>query len=452
MLTPLPRLTTPLVAYFSIALCAIGLCAFGAAQADAAGRYVALGDSNATGTGLGALLPDSPNSCVRTQNSYPATIAGALGISDYESAACNGAGITEFTSPQNLPYDPGPAAPQFSKLNGSETLVTITIGGNDSGYGTIVDTCLKNPNPSATPCRDTYMPGGVNFLVNNVYNTISSQLGTAIDQIHAISPNAEVWVIGYVRLIPNDVSNCVGKIGVSAGDAPVVTGWLETMNNVEKAVAEEHDAYYVDVHTASEGHDACQSDPNARWAYGNEAATPSGGSSMHPNVAGQLAAASLFVNAFHSPRPVRPVKPGPDGALPTPIGQTLGVSFRSKKVRSVRSRLAPITKTAPSKHGAKVAVKLARSGTVVFRIDRAKPGRVRNGKCRSMSRRAGKGRKACTRYVPLKSKVKLALPGGTSRVYFTGRAGGKRLSTGKYRLRATIGTLSAKTRTFKLSK
>lgn len=450
MQTLLPRPTMPLVALLVVALCAIGLCTFGAGQANAAGRYVALGDSNATGTGLGALMPGSPNSCARTQNSYPATIAGALNITDFESVACNGAGITEFTAQQPLPYDPGPAAPQFSKLNGSETLVTITIGGNDSGYGTIVNTCLKNTNPSATPCRDTYVSNGVNFLVNNAYNSISSRLGAAIDQIHSISPNAEVWVIGYVRLIPNDVSNCVGKIGVSAADAPVVTQWLEAMNNVEKALVEDHDAYYVDVHTPSEGHDACQNEPNARWAYGNDAATPPGASSMHPTVAGQLAAAGLFINAFNSPRPIRPIKPGLDGKQP--IGQTLNISFGSKKVRSVSSSLAPITKTAPAKNGARLAVTLARSATVEFLIDRAKPGRIKNGKCRSMSKRAGKGRKACTRYVPVKSKVTLALPGGTSNVYFTGRAGGKRLSEGKYRLRAVLGTLSAKTPTFKLSK
>lgn len=446
MLTPLPRLTTPLLALLSVALCAVGLCTFAAGQADAAGRYVAFGDSNATGTGLGALVPGSPNSCVRTQNSYPETIASALDFSDFESVACNGAGIPEFTSPQDLQFDPGPAPPQFSKLNGSETLVTITIGGNDSGYGTIVNTCLKNTNPSATPCRDTYAPNGVNVLVSNTYDRVYAQLGTAIDQIHSISPNAEVWVIGYVRLIPNDVSNCVGKIGVSAGDAPVVTGWLEAMNNVEKAVVEAHDAYYVDVHTASEGHDACQSDPNARWAYGNEAATPSGGSSMHPNAAGQLAAASLFVNAFNSPRPIR----APRGNAP--IGQTLKLKTSAKKLRAVSSKLAPISRTAPAKNGAKLRVTLARTGSVQFIIDRAKKGHVKNGKCRSLSKRASKGRKVCTRYVSLSSRVTLTLPGGTTNVYFTGRANGKRLSAGKYRVRAKLGTLSARTRTFTLSR
>jgi hypothetical protein len=158
-------------------------------------------------------------------------------------------------------------------------------------------------------------------------------------------------------------------------------------------------------------------------------------------LAGHQAVAGLFVNAFNSPRPIR---------LKPQIGQTLSIKFGSKKVRAVTSKLAPITSTAPSKNGAKLDVTLARSGSVAFFIDKAKPGHIKNGKCRSLSKRASKGRKACTRYVSLSSTTTLALPGGASKVYFTGRAGGKRLSAGKYRLRAELDALSAKTPIFSL--
>lgn len=456
MQTPLPRLTAPFVALLSVALCAVGLCAFAADQADAAGRYVAFGDSNSTGSGLDGTntTPGSPPLCYQTQNSYPAFVASILGYSDFASATCAAAGIREFTLSQPLyngSWTPSAyAPPQFDKLNGTETLVSITIGGNDSGYGTYAAACLENTNPSATPCKDSYVSNGVNALVESARNGITNRLGAAIDQIHTISPNAEVWVIGYPRMTPVDVSNCPGKIGISSGDAPVFNAWQVALNDFARAETEAHDAYFVDVFTPSEGHDGCQTDTAARWSNPGQAATTTGWS-LHPTLNGQTAMASLFINAFNSPRPVRPIKPGPDGKLPIPIGQTLDLAFRSKKVRSVRSSLAPITKTAPAKHGAKLAVTLSRSATVEFLIDRAKPGRIRKGKCRSMSTRAGKGRKACTRYVTAKSKVSLALPGGTSNVYFTGRAGGKQLSEGKYRLRAVLGALSAKTPTFKLS-
>jgi hypothetical protein len=113
--------------------------------------------------------------------------------------------------------------------------------------------------------------------------------------------------------------------------------------------------------------------------------------------------------------------------------------------------VAPITSSEPKKHGAKFTVTLARASAVEFLIDRAKPGHVKKGKCRSLSARASKGRKACTRYVRLRSSVTLSLAGGSSDLYFTGRAGGKQLSAGRYRLRAAIGALSAKTKTFNLT-
>jgi hypothetical protein len=175
---------------------------------------------------------------------------------------------------------------------------------------------------------------------------------------------------------------------------------------------------------------------------------PGAGWDFHPTLAGETAMSQLFIDALNAPRPIRPVKPG----TAAPIGQTLGLSFGSKKVRAVASKLAPITSAAPKKYGAKLGVMLARSGSVEFFIDRAKVGHVKNGRCRSLSKRASKGRKACTRYVSLAASVTLSLPGGASNVYFTGRVGGKKLSAGKYRLRATLGTLSAKTRTFTLSR
>jgi hypothetical protein len=254
-------------------------------------------------------------------------------------------------------------------------------------------------------------------------------------------------VIGYPRLVPENVSNCPGRIAVSTDDAVIVNAWQNAVNDTEKATTESHDAYYVDVFSVSGGHDACQTNAAARWTNPSQAATPSGWS-FHPTEAGQTAVAGLFVNALNSPRPIRPPRPGGNA----PIGQTLSIKFGSRKVRAVSSRLAPITTTAPSKNGAKFAVTLARTGTVEFFIDRAKPGHLKNGKCRALSKRASKGRDACTRYVGLASTVTLSLPGGASNVYFTGRAGGKQLSAGKYRLRAVIGTLSAKTKTFTLSR
>jgi hypothetical protein len=129
----------------------------------------------------------------------------------------------------------------------------------------------------------------------------------------------------------------------------------------------------------------------------------------------------------------------------------MSVDFNAKKVRAATALLAPFTSAAPKKYGAKVSVTLARSGSVEFFVDRVKPGHVKNGRCRSLSARASKGRAACKRYMSFQSRTTIELPGGTSAVYFTGRMAGKQLDAGKYRLRAAVGSLTAKTRVFSLT-
>lgn len=443
------RLIAPLAALLAIATCALTL---GVAGADAAtGRYVALGDSNSTGSGLDGsnTVPGSPAYCYRTQNSYPSFSATALGFSDFAAATCSAAGIREFTQPQPL-YDIYPhvadyAPPQFDALNGSEKLVTITIGGNDSGYGTYINACLQNSNPSATPCKDAYVSGGNNALVASARDGISGRLGAAIDQIHVKSPQAEVWIVGYPRITPEDVSDCPGRIGISAGDAPVFDAWQRAVRDYAKAEAEAHDAYFVDVYAASAGHDGCQPNAADRWSNPNPAATPSGaGWSLHPTLAGETAMMQLFVAAYNSPRPVRPIKDGP-----APTGQSLSIKFSAKKLRASRSRVLPFTETAPAKSGARFTLTLTRSATVTFVVERAKSGRVKNGKCRALLGRAAKGLSRCTRFVRTASAA-LPVSGGESPLYFTGRANGKRLPEGKYRLRTELGSLSAKSPTFSL--
>ncbi|MGK2877489.1 MAG: hypothetical protein ACSLFF_02760 [Solirubrobacterales bacterium] len=124
-----PRLTTPHVALIAVAFFAFGLSALGAGQAGAAGRYVAVGDSGS----LGTQYPGSRPLCWQTQNSYPVFVASAFDISNFASAACSAAWVNDFTTTQEL-WNPSTMAyedtapPQFDTLNGTETLVTISIG------------------------------------------------------------------------------------------------------------------------------------------------------------------------------------------------------------------------------------------------------------------------------------------------------------------------------------
>ncbi len=112
----------------AVAVCAILVLAFAAQTAQAAPlRYVALGDSYSAASGV--LPPDlsAPPLCLRSIRNYPHVIAGETGA-QLTDVTCGAAETSHFFGSQY----PG-VAPQLDAVKQDTQLVTMTIGGNDSG-------------------------------------------------------------------------------------------------------------------------------------------------------------------------------------------------------------------------------------------------------------------------------------------------------------------------------
>ncbi|MDT5227299.1 MAG: hypothetical protein QOH94_1092, partial [Mycobacterium sp.] len=92
------------------------------------GRYVALGSSMAAGPGIRPGAPAAPFGSGRSARNYAHLVAEQLRL-DLVDVTFSGA-----TTAQVLTEHQRSAPPQVEALNGSEELVTITIGGNDVGY------------------------------------------------------------------------------------------------------------------------------------------------------------------------------------------------------------------------------------------------------------------------------------------------------------------------------
>ena len=89
--------------------------------------YVALGDSYSSGVGTRAYIADG-TSCQRSVYAYPSLLAAADGDS-LTFRACSGATTTDV------------ARTQLSALSRKTGLVTITVGGNDAGFVSVLTTC-----------------------------------------------------------------------------------------------------------------------------------------------------------------------------------------------------------------------------------------------------------------------------------------------------------------------
>jgi lysophospholipase L1-like esterase len=91
-------------------------------------RYVALGSSMAAGPGIRPTAEGAPFRAARSARNYPHLVAAQLGH-DLVDVTYSGA-----TTANVLTDSQHGAPPQVDALDGSEDLVTVTIGGNDVGY------------------------------------------------------------------------------------------------------------------------------------------------------------------------------------------------------------------------------------------------------------------------------------------------------------------------------
>ncbi|WP_411075455.1 SGNH/GDSL hydrolase family protein [Streptomyces sp. cmx-4-7] len=266
---------------------AAGLGAGPASAADTAiDRYVALGDSYASGAGV----PDQTDSaCTRSSRNYPALLNTALSPSVHRDVTCGGATTVHMTTAQNPS-----APPQFDALSADTDLVTLTIGGNDVGFAGIIVRCVSLGvfNLGGSPCRGSYTWTGTDRLAATVDAT-APRIAATLDGIRQRAPRARILVTGYPAILPDDGTNCPWVATIAKGDAPWLRDIHKRLNTVIAAQAAAHGAVYVDTYAKSVGHDVCKP-AGTRWMEPllTDAAAP-----FHPNAAGEKAMADAVLAA-----------------------------------------------------------------------------------------------------------------------------------------------------------
>ncbi|MFD0856768.1 SGNH/GDSL hydrolase family protein [Actinomadura adrarensis] len=232
-----------------------GMVAVGGPAAAAAVNYVALGDSYSSGTGAGSY--DAGNNCQRSANAYPRLWAASRSPDSFSFVACAGATTSSVSSGQ------------LSALGSSTTLVSITVGGNDAGFSTVMQTCVLQ---SVANC-ETAVRNAETFM----QNTLPGRLDSLYDSIRGRAPSASVVVLGYPRLYTQSTSGCVG-IGETKRRA--LNRAADTLNtSIAKEVAEAGFTF-SDVRDEFAGHELCSGDGwlnSVTWPLGD---------SYHPTARG----------------------------------------------------------------------------------------------------------------------------------------------------------------------
>ena len=245
-------------------------------------EYVALGDSYSAGPLIPQQRPDSLG-CLKSTNNYPAFLATYLGMPTFTDVTCSGAETTDMRQRQRT-IVPGPApAPQLDALRRSTDLVTLGIGGNDYGlFGSMISTCeeVRSQDPDGAPCKRHFTVDGVDTKKRDA-RRIQPLVGRVVREIRQRAPRADVFVVGYPRLLPEQ-GTCA-EVPFAAGDYRWGDQVERILNRSIRRAAENNGATYINLYPASRGHDACAGDD--AWINGSEL-KPLEAANFHPYLVG----------------------------------------------------------------------------------------------------------------------------------------------------------------------
>lgn len=246
---------TSLLAAVTLAL--TGASAAAAADAQAAGGYVALGDSYSSGVGAGSYDSGSGD-CRRTPKAYPALWAAANSPASFDFVACSGAVTSDVLNKQMGP------------LNSSTSLVSLTIGGNDAGFADVMTTCvlqseancIARVNTAKAFVEHPARPARLGLLAGPRQGPLGQRRRPRLPAV--------LQAQRHLRGRPD------------RGERTAINGAADLLNSVISKRAADHGYAYGDIAAAFTGHEICSGDSwlhSVKWTGIND--------SYHPTAAGQ---------------------------------------------------------------------------------------------------------------------------------------------------------------------
>ncbi len=238
------------------------------------GTYVALGDSYSSGEAVGnydAGTDTYTNGCHRSPGAYPRLVDDDASVpAGVRLVACSGSTSPDlFTGPNHNFV--GEATPQANALNEDTELVTLTMGGNDSGFSAILQECMFGWEllPLNNCSGDDEKADNP---VNAAFDALAGPSGRAdivsydeqFRRIRELAPNARVAVLGYPRFFRTGGTTFFTCSNVSSTDQNWVNSKVDELNRIIEAKAKAHGFVYVDYAVPGtgtdrfEGHRLCE--------------------------------------------------------------------------------------------------------------------------------------------------------------------------------------------------
>lgn len=224
-----------------------------------------LGDSYASGYGVPPY-----SSCGRSDAAPAVMVDGRRRLQLDDFVACAGA-----TSASLI------AGGQLDALDADTDVVTLSVGGNDIGWGNVVAACLGG--------SDAQCAGALAATRTRVTTQLPGMLEPVYDGIDAAAPDAQVIVTGYPHLFTPEAG---AMLGASPAEQAALNEGADLLNATIRATAQAHGYTFADVTRKFDGHGANSADP---WLLG-----PFDQAAFHPNARGYEAYAAAVTSAVRA--------------------------------------------------------------------------------------------------------------------------------------------------------
>jgi lysophospholipase L1-like esterase len=247
-------------------------------------RYVALGSSMAAGPGIRPRAAGAPWWAGRSARNYPHLLAQRLKL-DLIDVTFSGA-TTAHVLADHQHGEP----PQIAALDGSESLVTVTIGGNDVGYVPL----LMAASVPRCARRLPLVGGRISELLDR--DTRDRALAEVFDSLRAVghalherAPSARVFFVDYLTMLP---PAGVPAPPLSQAEADLGRHVAGTLERLTADAAAATGCEVVSAAAASRDHHAWSTSP---WTTRPGVPLPGRPAPLHPNAAGMRAVAELLL-------------------------------------------------------------------------------------------------------------------------------------------------------------
>ncbi|MDO9496798.1 MAG: SGNH/GDSL hydrolase family protein [Nocardioides sp.] len=246
-------------------------------------RYVALGSSMAAGPGIPPRAPGSPRPAMRSARNYPHLLAADLAL-DLVDVSYSGATTAHVLSdPQHG------TAPQVEALDGTEAVVTVTIGGNDIAYVPGLIVASLPGLVRALPVVGGRMRGALDPAAREeALHQVADSLRAVGTTVRERSPQARVLFVEYLTLLPPPGDPAPP---LKPEHADLGRHLASRLVEITAEAAAETGCEVVPVGEASRDHHAWSDDP---WTVGATLPIPGRPLAFHPNLAGMRAVATMI--------------------------------------------------------------------------------------------------------------------------------------------------------------